>query len=182
MTFSNAAESAAARPTPSSARPSAAARTRPTVSASYRGPSLKRATIASRAAACAACSAPVAPPPGAALRAARRVRKLPIVSSRMLTRLSGRMGTRQRLPRDHRSRPSAVTPSWGDRVFAGEPAYRVVSATCGQLFLCGGRAVPPCLLEVLGNLFRLAGEEREPGRAVFGGRAAEAADDRQVHA
>ena len=73
--------SATARPTPSSARPSAAALTRPTVSASYRGPSLNLATIASSAAACAACSAPVAPPPGAALRAARRVRKLPIDSS-----------------------------------------------------------------------------------------------------
>jgi len=100
MTLSNAAESASASSSASSARPSAAARTRPTTSASLRGPSLNLATIASSAAACAACSAPVAPPPGAAVRAASRVRKLAIVSSRMLVRLpfagpAGRIGTRK---------------------------------------------------------------------------------------
>jgi hypothetical protein len=40
----------------------------------------------------------VAPPPGTALRAARRVRKLPIDSSSMIVRLSGHWRTRQRVP------------------------------------------------------------------------------------
>src|SRR5487761_1098308 len=114
MTLPNAAESASASSSASSARPSAAARTRPTRSASCRGPSLNLATIASSAAACAAGSAPVAPPPGTALRAACRVRKLPIVSSRMIERLHVmRLAGAPRTRSDSRPRtPLSVVPEF----------------------------------------------------------------------
>ena len=89
MTFSNAAESASASSSASSARPSAAARTRPTRSASLRGPSLNLATIASSAAACAACNAPVAPPPGAAVRLAGLAEDLlPAANRNLITDLA----------------------------------------------------------------------------------------------
>src|ERR1700756_5505981 len=58
-------------------------------SASYRGPSLYLATMASSAAACAACRAAVAPPPGAGTRAASSPRKSSMVWSRIPVRLPG---------------------------------------------------------------------------------------------
>ncbi len=82
-TAPKAVASASASASASSRSSSASATMRFISPASYLGPSLYRATMASSAAACAACRAAVAPPPGAGTRAASWSRKAAMVSSRM---------------------------------------------------------------------------------------------------
>src|SRR6476469_392557 len=82
-TASKAFASASASASASSRSASASVTMRFISPASYLGPSLYRATMASSAAACAACRAAVAPPPGAETRAASWSRKAAMVSSRM---------------------------------------------------------------------------------------------------